>query len=160
MLNKRDLLDDWMSLYKDQYSIKFVMKGQSIIKEKILEEIEKHYLRHEDSHNFVYLLCISNDENLVPAYIGKSVNPVNRWKSHIDRIQKGTGSYKKWKDILLQKNEIAKYTLLLFVIPEKSIATPPIPNFPTSVGSVEYQLISLVSDVYPSILLNHEGNRR
>lgn len=43
------------------------------------------------------------------------------------------------------------------VVPEDAISASPIPGFPTSVGSVEYQLVALAQDAFPGTLLNREG---
>ncbi|MDR7236526.1 hypothetical protein [Neobacillus drentensis] len=72
---------------------------------------------------------------------------------------KEKGSYLEWKNLLIDELDIAKHALILLIIPDNEIVTPPIPNFPKTVGSVEYQLVSLVSDAYPDTLLNNEGNR-
>jgi len=43
------------------------------------------------------------------------------------------------------------------VVPQDAIIAPPIPGFPTSVGSVEYQLVALAQDAFARTLLNREG---
>ena len=157
---KKNLLREWVSLFKDKYKIDFATEGQKVNNKIIEALIELHCSNFRDSSEYIYLLCISTDIETIPVYIGKSVNPYTRWKSHIGKLLVGKGSYLRWKNLLINDNDIAKQSLILLIIPENEIVTPPIPNFPKTVGSVEYQLVSLVSDAYPDTLLNKEGNRR
>ncbi|WP_375790304.1 hypothetical protein [Paenibacillus agricola] len=96
---------------------------------------------------------------MIYPYIGKSKTPVRRWNSHIKNLNIGKSSYSKWKIYLLDNNR-ANYDCILMVIPEVAISEPPIKGFPKTIGSIEYQLVSLASDAYPDTLLNKEGNRR
>ncbi|MFP5111642.1 GIY-YIG nuclease family protein [Bacillaceae bacterium C204] len=157
---KKHLLEEWISLYRDKFRIEFAAEGQKINKQKIQELINRHCSNYRVSIESIYLLCMFSDNETIPVYIGKSVNPYTRWKSHIGKLLEGKGSYLRWKYLLIHDDDIAKHTLILLIIPDHEIVTPPIPNFPKTVGSVEYQLVSLVSDAYPDTLLNKEGNRR
>lgn len=157
---KRILLNDWIELHKDLHSINFSKSGESLNKRLIDDRIKGNCSQFINDYEYIYLLCITVNTEIVPVYVGKSVNPVTRWRSHVKKLLEGMGSYARWKIILLTENNISIHTLSLLIIPEPSIETPPIPNFPKTVGSVEYQLVSLVSDAYPDTLLNKEGNRR
>ncbi|PGY09127.1 hypothetical protein [Bacillus sp. AFS031507] len=157
---KKHLLEEWINPYKDKFRIEFAAEGDRVNKNIIENLIERHCSNYCDSNEFIYLLCIVTNSETIPVYIGKSVNPYIRWKSHIVKLFEGKGSYIRWKNLLFQDHEIAKQSLILLIIPDNEIVTSPIPNFPKTVGSVEYQLVSLVSDAYPNTLLNKEGNRR
>jgi hypothetical protein len=157
---KKHLLEEWIKLYKDKFRIEFAAEGQRINKQKIEDLIKRHCSDYRDTSEYIYLLCMTSDNDTIPVYVGKSVNPSTRWKSHVRKLLEGKGSYLRWKNLLIQDHDIAKHTLILLIIPDKGIVTPPIPHFPKTVGSVEYQLVSLVSDAYPDTLLNKEGNRR
>ncbi|MEH7744735.1 GIY-YIG nuclease family protein [Neobacillus drentensis] len=157
---EKHLLEEWINLYRDKFRIEFAAEGQRINKQKIENLIKCHILNYRDTSEHIYLLCMSSDNETIPVYVGKSVNPYTRWKSHIGKLLEGKGSYLRWKNLLIHDDNIAKHALILLIIPDNEILTPPIPNFPKTVGSVEYQLVSLVSDAYPDTLLNKEGNRR
>jgi hypothetical protein len=157
---KKKLLKEWIDLFKENYLLDFTLKGEKINKKLIENRIKSHCTKFNYSSEYIYLLCSKNDDELIPVYIGKSINPPNRWKSHIVKLLEGRGSYTRWKNFLLTENETAKESITLLIIPENEIVSSPIPNFPKTIGSVEYQLVSLVSDAYPNTLLNKEGNRR
>jgi hypothetical protein len=157
---KKQLLNDWLNLFKENFKIEFEAQGQKVNKDIILERIKSHCAKFNGSGEYIYLLCVSTNLETIPVYIGKSVNPTSRWRSHISKLLEGKDSYLHWKNLLIRENDTATQSLILLIIPENRIENPPIPNFPTTVGSVEYQLVSLVSDAYPETLLNKEGNRR
>ncbi|WP_207953338.1 GIY-YIG nuclease family protein [Paenibacillus agricola] len=144
--------------YMDDYSCYFCMKGESVDSIAIQNSITKLLKGKEDSE-CIYLLCVKDERNYIPIYIGKSKTPVTRWNSHIKNLNIGKSSYSKWKIYLLDNNR-ANYDCILMVIPEVAISEPPIKGFPKTIGSIEYQLVSLASDAYPDTLLNKEGNRR
>jgi hypothetical protein len=157
---KKQLLNDWLNIFKENSKIEFAAQGQNVNMDLILEGIRCHCAKFNGSGEYIYLLCVSKGKETIPVYIGKSVNPSSRWRSHISKLLEGKGSYSHWKNLLIREDDIANQSLILLIIPENRIENPPIPNFPTTVGSVEYQLVSLVSDAYPETLLNKEGNRR
>jgi hypothetical protein len=157
---KKQLLNDWLNIFKENFKIEFAAQGQKVNKDLILERIRCHCTKFNGSREYIYLLCVSTSQETIPVYIGKSVNPTSRWRGHISKLLEGKGSYSHWKNLLIREDDIATQSLILLIIPENRIENPPIPNFPTTVGSVEYQLVSLVSDAYPETLLNKEGNRR
>jgi hypothetical protein len=97
-------------------------------------------------------------QELVPVYVGKSNNPLKRWEDHINGLKEGTGHYSKWRETLLEDGK-AKFDISLSLIPASIISRPPIPEFPTTIGSVEYQLVELVSESYPETSLNVEGKQ-
>jgi hypothetical protein len=157
-IEKKLLLTKWINTYFSKFSIVFCSKGAAINTAAILNGI-KHVLEGTDSPECIYILYINDDSGRVPAYIGKSNEPVKRWRSHIMKLMEGKHSYNKWKSLILE-NEIAKFDCELLVVPDVAISEPPIKGFPKTIGSIEYQLVSLASDAFPDTLLNHEGNRR
>jgi hypothetical protein len=109
----------------------------------------------------LYIVSYSDGEQQVPIYIGKSRNPWQRWeRGHLrglrQAVETGGGLYARWCAVFDQIMQ----PLLLHCISEDAILAPPIPGFPQTVGSVEYQLISLTADAYPDRLLNSEGVAR
>jgi hypothetical protein len=107
----------------------------------------------------LYMLLVKSEDGLTPLYIGKASSPRDRWmKGHLSNLRKAVGalkptSYSKWIKIL----ERAEGEAYLFCIHESAIKYPPIPGFPKTVGSIEYQLVSLAGDAFPGVLLNSEG---
>jgi hypothetical protein len=157
-LEKVQLITSWMNLYINEFSFAFCTEGERIDSAAVQNSITKTLEGKEESE-CIYLLCIKNELDFIPIYIGKSKTPENRWRSHIKNLHIGKGSYAKWKSYLLE-NDRAKQDCMLMVVPEVAIVKPPINDFPKTIGSIEYQLVSLASDAHPVTLLNHEGNRR
>jgi hypothetical protein len=157
-LEKAQLITSWMNLYINEFSFAFCTKGERIDSAAVQNSITKT-LEGKGESECIYLLCIINELDYVPIYIGKSKTPANRWRSHIKNLFDGKASYARWKSFLLE-NDVAKHNCLLIVVPVIAISEPPISGFPKTIGSIEYQLVSLASDAYPDTLLNHEGNRR
>ncbi|NUU56917.1 hypothetical protein HP548_22810 [Paenibacillus taichungensis] len=62
--------------------------------------------------------------------------------------------YKEWRTLLLDDAGIFKYKVGLFIVADSVLSHLPIPGFPCTIGSVEYQHMSLISDTYPNGLLN------
>lgn len=157
---KRFLFNKWLNLYFHSYSIPLFKKGENLDANAIQMKIKNKVTNYEVFNNSIYMLLIELDRAYVPVYIGKSKNPLIRWNSHIKSLINGKGSYQRWRSLLLAEDETVKYPAFLVIIPDQKINSPVIPGFPSTVGAVEYQLISLASDVYPEYLLNLEGNRR
>jgi hypothetical protein len=95
-----------------------------------------------------------------PVYIGKTDDPMVRWRQHLDGWASGTGSYARWRQTLLDAEGRVRCPLTLLVVPAGAIVRAPLPGFPTTVGSVEYQLVGLAADTFPGRLLNSEGQGR
>jgi hypothetical protein len=108
----------------------------------------------------VYVLLADIGGEATPVYIGKADDPGIRWRQHLDGWVRGTGSYARWRQALLTTDGRVRYDLTLLVVPAGAISRPPLPGFPATVGSVEYQLVGLAADAYPGCLLNHEGQGR
>lgn len=110
----------------------------------------------------VYLLLADIDGDLTPVYIGKAdrSNPSTRWQQHLDGWVRGTSSYARWRNALLDEAGRVRYALTLLVVPADAIENPPLPGFPRTIGSVEYQLVGLAADAFPGRLLNSEGQGR
>jgi len=158
MQNKNDLLAQWLNT---QHSIRveFQMKHRLLEVDEILRKMQ-HLLKDEAFSDSIYVLRIRSKDEWVPVYIGRSSSPVSRWKSHLAGLLKGTGLYGRWRTLLLNNDNCALQDIELLIFLDSYIVQPPIPAFPSTIGSVEYQLVSLASDTYPDTLLNHEGNRR
>jgi hypothetical protein len=157
-LEKKQLLSCWMKLHLEKFSCSFCLKDEPINSNLIQNNIKKMILGYEGAE-YIYLLCINVEQDIIPIYIGKSITPVTRWRSHIKNLQVGNNSYGEWRNKLFD-NQSMKYDCILMVVPDIFILEPPIIGFPKTIGSVEYQLIGLTSDAYPDTLLNNEGNRR
>jgi hypothetical protein len=157
-LEKVQLITSWLNQSINNFSFNFCTKGEKIDSVSVQNSIAR-MLDGYGKSECIYLLCIKNELDYVPIYIGKSKTPGNRWRSHIKNLFDGKASYARWKSFLIE-NYVAKHNCLLIVIPDIAISEPPISGFPKTIGSIEYQLVSLASDAYPDTLLNHEGNRR
>ncbi|CAM3352342.1 hypothetical protein PATA110615_31320 [Paenibacillus taichungensis] len=86
--------------------------------------------------------------------VGRSNNPLNLWKVHLKGLARRQGLYKEWRTLLLDDAGIFKYKVGLFIVADSVLSHLPIPGFPCTIGSVEYQHMSLISDTYPNGLLN------
>ncbi len=108
----------------------------------------------------IYILFADSDGEDTPVYIGKADNPLTRWRQHLDGWAKGMGSYARWRTELLDCNSGVRSDLMLLVVPVDVVTQPPIPGFPLSMGSLEYQLVGLAEAAYPGRLFNSEGKGR
>lgn len=158
MHRKKELIDQWLALYEHS-ALKFPPSGTMLENKSVIQEIEKH-LKNQTYSDSIYILRLISEEGAIPIYIGRSNSPVHRWKSHLDGLKKGKALYSRWQELLLDANGFLKVKLDLIVVLDTELTVSAIPMFPCTVGSIEYQLVSLASDAYPDTLLNHEGNRR
>jgi len=116
-------------------------------------------LRRGSHQPHVYLVCSGAPlEQPRPLYVGKSDYPALRWANgHLPGLRRALlgrgGPYARW----IESFRSARRPIHLMVVPQDAIIAPPIPGFPTSVGSVEYQLVALAQDAFPGTLLNREG---
>jgi hypothetical protein len=108
----------------------------------------------------IYVLLADMEGETTPVYIGKADDPSVRWRQHLDGWTCGTGCYARWRQALLDAEGRVRYDLTLLVVPAGAIAQPPLPGFPITIGSVEYQLVGLAADGFPGQLLNSEGQGR
>jgi hypothetical protein len=157
-LDGRVLLHDWLTVYTDRFSLRLLRKGDPFDKQQLLHRVADVTSKIPDE-SVIYVLSIVKGEELVPVYVGKTKTPLKRWEGHINGLLRGGGRYSKWLQVLFQ-NWKARFDTSLILIPASKISEPPIPNFPITVGSVEYQLVELVSGNYPETCLNVEGKRR
>jgi hypothetical protein len=111
----------------------------------------------------LYVVCLGDPEGeAAVAYVGKSADPWARWNGgHLRNLRaavKGAkrSGYASWVRLFESSDE----TIHLVCVSESRIEFPPIPRFPKTVGSVEYQLVSLAYDCFPEYLLNREGVAR
>src|SRR5262245_13914657 len=85
----------------------------------------------------VYALLADIDGEITPVYIGKAdrSTPRARWRQHLDGWVRGTGSYARWREALLDAEGRVRYALTLLVVPAEAILSPPLPGFPRTIGS-------------------------
>lgn len=123
-------------------------------------------LKRKDSQGemSIYIVCLGDmeDDKLFPVYIGKASSLYKRWKDgHLRGLRKaaneeGESSYNNWVDLFEKMDE----KINIVCVNQRDILFSPIPQFPTTIGSIEYQLISLATDAFPNYLLNQEGVAR
>jgi hypothetical protein len=153
---KSALLMAWLAKHSHR-SVRVAAAGQPLDARVIIGRIDAA-VRHTASAEWIYLLTADEDAP-VPVYVGKTKSPAHRWKGHLAGLASGRGVYTRWRDALLDQRGAARCALSIWLIPASAISDPPIPGFPSTVGAVEYQLVSLAGDAYGR-LLNSEGNRR
>jgi len=158
---KQELLAKWMAVYAPDRKLLLLSEGEIFSLVNALERI-RNYGDHQkiSDEEVIYILIAITPENEVPVYVGRATSLYNRWKAHLGGIQKGLGLYSQWCSLLFTNSMAARYPLFLIVVPGSQIKLPPISGFPVTVGAVEYQLVSLMADAYPSMTLNHEGRFR
>jgi hypothetical protein len=156
---KKELLNRWYQRFAAGRATCIASKGELLDKQKILSRIGEVVAGFANELS-IYILLLDSGTGKVPIYVGKSDTPLIRWSNHLDGLSHGKSSYRKWKALLSNADGTVKYDLTLLVVPKSAIDEPPIPDFPTAVGAVEYQLIALASDAFPDTLLNHEGKSR
>jgi hypothetical protein len=159
---KRNLLQKWLTTHlPDNFSTLFDHQSKQY---EITLEAERLFKEKDRQLGMsLYVVCLNDPiSNPIPVYIGKSSALLNRWKNgHIKKLRdayhkKTSGSYAKWIDLFDREDKIP----FIICVDEKDVRFPPIPNFPITIGSIEYQLIALASDSYPDYLLNYEGKSR
>jgi hypothetical protein len=152
---KRQLLAEWWADLLPQFSVRLLNPGEPLEQAVALGRLRQ---RPElcGAGPSVYVLFA----DLVPVYIGRTDDVLGRWEQHLKGWAAGTKSYARWRQALLNTDGSARFALVLLVVPATAITRPPIPGFPTTAGSVEYQLVGLAADAYPGRLLNHEGRGR
>lgn len=115
--------------------------------------------------NYLYIMYFKEaGYSFIPLYVGKTTNLLNRWKGgggHLQKLKMAAnnnlkGTYLDWANLIEELDE----EIFLFCLNEPNITFPPIPDFPITIGSIEYQLIALASAGYPRYLLNNEGVER
>ncbi|MGM9322246.1 GIY-YIG nuclease family protein [Deinococcus aquaticus] len=143
---KLALLDGWLTQHA-AFRIAF-HPGGSLAGMQTLARLRGALPRPQES---VYVL-VAREAPTTPLYVGRALNPVQRWQSHLRALAAPSAHSTAWQ---------AHFTgpLDLYVIPVAEMKGPPIPCFPLTAGAVESQLISLAQDVSP-VLLNREGVRR
>lgn len=157
--DKKMLLDAWLSAHMKAPLITLLDLGEIVKRQQMLHRIGK-LASHLPNEICIYVLLTRIAGLNVPIYVGKSDRLMHRWRSHLNGIQRGSGRYSKWRRLLFDNEGKARYETMLMVVPSSHIEEPPIPGFPKTVGSVEYQLVSLISDAYPNTFLNVEGKPR
>lgn len=156
-LRKRQLFEAWLC-HHQSYAITLSEAGQPL---RVMEAVKgiAGLVSKQGSTEYIYLLVEQQAGEVVPAYIGKSKNPVRRWTTHLKNLQVGEKAYGRWQARLLDEGQV-RHPLKLYVIGQDQVHGPPIPNFPTTIGAIEYQLIGLAADAFVPRLLNLEGQAR
>ena len=156
------LFDRWMAAHApDNSAVLFRVTPP----EFILSDAATALLQRAQSSGrmCLYIACLGDPAiTAIPFYIGKSVTPYQRWSSgHLGRLRKAarstlSGSYARWLPLLASTTTPPH----ILCVDESQIQFAPIPQFPTLVGSVEYQLVALADDAYRGYLMNSEGTAR
>jgi hypothetical protein len=152
---KRKLLTEWWADLLPRFAVGLLQPGEQLEQEVALERLRETTGLCAAGPS-VYVLFA----DLVPVYIGRTDDVLGRWEQHLKGWAAGTKSYARWRQALLSPDGSARFALVLLVVPAGAITRPPIPGFPSTAGSVEYQLVGLAADAYPGRLLNHEGRGR
>lgn len=153
---KQKLLSEWWTPFLGTNAVTILQAGESLSRNLLLTRV-KQLVSRMPKEIVVYVLFQATTDGHLPVYVGKSHNPLLRWKSHADAWLAGKKSYRRWQVSLLNEEGNSLFNLDLLIVPASSIAHPAIPGFPTSVGSIEYQLVGLASDAFPGVLLNDIG---
>lgn len=155
---KAQLFRTWMTSHLNVRSV--LLFSRLLPEPAITLEAKTALLGCDSDIVHLYVLYIGDSANMLkPLYIGKADSPAKRWlQGHLPKLRRAAtgsdqGSYGRWWHAL----QDADTEVRLFVIAEPDIQYPPIPGFPKTVGSIEYQLIALATDAFPGVLLNYEG---
>jgi hypothetical protein len=158
---KRALFTKWLQQIPSEQKILLFNAHQRVSDWNRTDQL-REFLKTHSTEYCIYLMLSEIAPSIeVPLYIGKSKDVLKRWDDHFNNLfnKQKMKSYSQWWSKLIDQDQFL-YNTYLLVISQSKIQTPPIPDFPTSVQSVEYQLIGLASDAYAEYLLNQEGNRR
>jgi hypothetical protein len=154
---KKHLLSEWWGRFPPSLTHRILRAGDALDVERSVASLPPG---PEVGESSVYVLFGEDGEGRVPLYVGKSDAPRSRWETHLKSFAQGEGVYRKWRQALLDGAGTARFDLWLLIVPASRITAPPIPGFPVTVGSVEYQLVALAADAFPGRLLNSEGRGR
>ncbi|AFZ69386.1 GIY-YIG nuclease family protein [Deinococcus peraridilitoris] len=158
-IRKRALFDGWLAAHLD-FLVPLASAGEEIDRRTVQARLTS-LVGRQQAPEYVYVLLERRPAEMTPAYIGKALSPRERWTQHLIGLARGTGSYARWRTRLLREgHESVRFDLQLLVVGEPQVQFPPIPDFPMTIGAVEYQLVGLAADAYPLRLLNHEGQTR
>lgn len=159
---KKELLRAWLAAHAPRNSAPlFAARAPSY--QLTAEAIALLKRRLDGAEMRLYVVCLGDPEReAAVAYVGKSADPWSRWSGGHLRSLRATAkgakrsAYARWVRLF----ESADETIHLICVGESRIEFPPILGFPETVGSVEYQLVSLAYDCFPEYLLNREGVAR
>lgn len=159
---KKELLRAWLTAHAPgNHAPLFVSKASAYQLTAEAVTLLKRSPAGDGISLYVVSLGIPGSEAAV-AYVGKAASPWRRWHGghlrNLRAVAEGRRSsvYADWVRLFESTDE----TIHLVCVGEGQIEFPPIPGFPTAVGSVEYQLVSLAYDCFPEYLLNREGVAR
>lgn len=160
-LSKQQLLQRWLAEHAPgNYADLFASRAPDFRPTTEAVALLQRQIASRGMH--LYIVCLGSErEPTLPVYVGKAANPWKRWNTgHLQGLRQAyrtnTGRYTSWLKLFDQHPE----PLHLICLHETEILFPPLPEFPSGVGAVEYQLISLAADAYPETLLNNEGVAR
>jgi hypothetical protein len=159
---KKALIQKWIAAHAPNNSAPIFINGFEPL--KLNPEADQLLTLKGQSNGYsLYIVCIGDPSvETIPVYIGKSQSVLKRWKNgHVKKLneayQKSSNhSYRKWIEILGPSIGMA----FIICLNEDDIRFPPIPDFPTTIGSIEYQLVALAADAFPGYVLNLEGKSR
>lgn len=158
-VQKRALFEAWLAAHQE-FSFLLALENEEIDRRAVQARLTTLTGRQR-APEYVYVLMERRAGDDTPAYVGKSQQPRQRWTHHLMGLARGEGSYARWRTRLLREgHERVRFDLRLYVVGQTSVLFSPIPEFPTTIGAVEYQLVGLAADAYPLPLLNHEGQGR
>lgn len=156
---KRDLLNRWLAAHAPGNSV-LLFANKAPHYELTVDAIGLLKNLRANVEMSLYIVCLGNPEHeAIVAYVGKAANPWRRWQGgHLKKLREVVkrqvnSSYTRWVDLF----ETTDRMIYLICIDEREINFSPIPEFPNTVGAIEYQLISLAQDCFPEYLLNQEG---
>jgi len=105
-----------MTPYHQQYSLSFTPGNENLDQAIILKQIDQLVVKLSFKDTIYILYIVSEIEGIVPVYVGRSNNPLNRWKAHLKGLVRGQGSYKEWRTLLLNDAGRLKYEVGLFIV--------------------------------------------
>ncbi|WP_084047228.1 GIY-YIG nuclease family protein [Deinococcus hopiensis] len=156
---QRLLLEAWLSAHQ-AYAALMATGRTPFSRRAVLARVASLAGQQGDAE-YVYVLMERRLDEDVPAYVGKAKDPLRRWSQHLSGLEQGEGSYARWRRRLLREgHHEARFDLHLYVVGQSHVAFAPLPDFPSTIGSVEYQLIGLAAGAFPLPLLNVEGQAR
>lgn len=162
MRDKRGLLSDWISAHAPgNFATLFASRAPLFALTS--DAVQLLQRQHPANENAIYIVCIGSPESSpIIAYIGKAVDPWQRWNNgHLRKLREAAqgsrnSSYTRWVRLF----ESTAESIYLILLSQSQILFPPIAGFPSTVGAIEYQLIALAQDCFHAFLLNREGAAR
>jgi hypothetical protein len=143
----------WWLLHQPMLVSLFTPEGEKFA----LSDGAKRLLASAAGEDSLYVITLPCGLFHSPVYIGKSANALARWRSgHVRGLNNSAKKlYSSWRGVLGSQKQNAS----IYLLRASEILEAPLAGFPTTIGGVEYQLVSLATDFSPN-LLNREGAPR